>query len=397
MHRIKLETDEDWGERTPLLFPNGVVVAPHRLAAAAGAQLLQTGATAADAAVAAAAVGLAVSPHRVPLSPDLLALVHTLEQDHVALLESRSTAPSYLSPNEEYRILSSALPAGWAALLARYGTRSLDDLLQAAEEYARDGFPASGSLSHAIVSGMDIVGLDSPAMVDRRVSGGVRIRNTRLSEELRAVGRDRSRALNTSHLSLLGADARTLEDIPASISDSSVLCWSRPIPTLVGEYSFVPTLSMSDEARPRAVLDQAAQLGPLDVLRRLISLDWLAPESHEVGGRTGAFGDIGRNSAVCAFDHRGMAVVLVQVPGGAYQGSPVEGQRSDRMQPVSGDETSRQKRAAMTPTGGIVLRANLPELLFCSADGLWTVEIDWTRRVIVASGDPAAEAAAAGY
>lgn len=135
--------------------PRGMVGAGNPLAAAEGLAVLRAGGNAFDAAVAAAAVLAVVSPHECGLGGDLLAVVHHAASGQTFALNASGRSPAAATverypdgmPMTGARSISvPGMVGGWAALLERYGTRSLGSLLSGAIDYAEQGFPAYDDL-----------------------------------------------------------------------------------------------------------------------------------------------------------------------------------------------------------------------------------------------------------
>ncbi len=147
--------------RSPVLATRGMVATSQPLAAAAGLRVLQEGGNAIDAAIATAAVLNVVEPMMCGIGGDLFALVHYHESGRnesarLYGLNATGRAGSKSSAdwmrNEGYErmpdsgIYAVTVPGavdGWDQLLARFGTRSLADLLEPAIYYAEHGFPVS--------------------------------------------------------------------------------------------------------------------------------------------------------------------------------------------------------------------------------------------------------------
>ena len=124
------------------------------LASAAGVQMLRSGGSAADAAVAASAVLSVTSPHVCGMGGDLLAVVVPAGGIPVALNAS-GRAGSGADPErlraEGYRVMpfrgdirAVTVPGcvdGWLALHERFGVLPIAHVLEPARAYARDGFP----------------------------------------------------------------------------------------------------------------------------------------------------------------------------------------------------------------------------------------------------------------
>jgi len=138
--------------RTPEMGRKGMVVSTHYAAAQAGAQILEAGGNAIDAAVATAfAVGV-VQPFSAGLGGGAFALVR-LEDGSIRALDARETAPAaatptmYTGPGVPKRAsvhgpLAVAVPAfvpGMIELLEKYGTMPLAEVLAPAIDLAENG------------------------------------------------------------------------------------------------------------------------------------------------------------------------------------------------------------------------------------------------------------------
>ncbi len=146
--------------RSATMATNGMVATSQPLAARTGLDILSSGGTAADAAVATAAVLNVVEPHMTGIGGDMFALTH-FDGEYAALNGSGRAPAGATIESYEDRIDSQdsgdlAIPAngglpvtvpgaldGWARLLDKYGTLELADVLAPAINYARDGFPVS--------------------------------------------------------------------------------------------------------------------------------------------------------------------------------------------------------------------------------------------------------------
>jgi gamma-glutamyltranspeptidase / glutathione hydrolase len=142
---------------------NGIVAAGHHLASLAGANILQEGGNAIDAALAAAFVMAVVKPEASGLGGDLFALIFIRKTGRVEALNSSGPAPSkasieFFRERGLERIptsgpLSVAVPGavdGWLELHKRYGSKDLARLTADAIRIAREGFPASQEFVEAI-------------------------------------------------------------------------------------------------------------------------------------------------------------------------------------------------------------------------------------------------------
>jgi gamma-glutamyltranspeptidase/glutathione hydrolase len=142
--------------RSPVFARRGMVAAAHPLASLAGVRMLLSGGTAADAAVAAAAVLGVVEPYQTSLGGDAFALIYRARDRSVRALNASGPAPRAatldgyrargLDTVPRHSPLAWTVPGcvdGWSQMLAEHGRFSLKEVLQPAIEYAEDGFPVA--------------------------------------------------------------------------------------------------------------------------------------------------------------------------------------------------------------------------------------------------------------
>ena len=147
--------------RSVVLAKRGMVATSHPLAAQAGLDVLKQGGTAADAAVAVNAMLGVVEPMSCGIGGDLFAIYWDNKTQKLYGLNASGRSPYKLNrevfadrgldqiPNEGP--LAWSVPgcvSGWEALLDRFGSRSLDDLLAPAIFAAEDGFPVTEVIAH---------------------------------------------------------------------------------------------------------------------------------------------------------------------------------------------------------------------------------------------------------
>jgi gamma-glutamyltranspeptidase/glutathione hydrolase len=165
----------------------GMVNAADHLASTAGIGLLAQGGSAADAAVATAAVMAVTSPYLCGMGGDMLAVVSAPGTDPVGLLSTgragsgvdaarlRAEGYSVMPVRGDFR--SVPVPGavdGWLALHARYGRLPLETVFGPAIELAEEGFVASLMLSlasHLVASvpGAQELCPDGPLPLEARV------------------------------------------------------------------------------------------------------------------------------------------------------------------------------------------------------------------------------------
>ncbi|MGH7320913.1 MAG: gamma-glutamyltransferase [Candidatus Rokuibacteriota bacterium] len=142
---------------------HGLVASAHPQATLAGLEVLRTGGTAVDAAIATNAVLAVVQPHMCGLGGDLFCLLFDAASGAVLFLNGAGRSGTLATVEAVRRRGLAAIPLigplsvsvpgcaeAWGALLARYGTRPLGALLKPAIAVAADGFPCSDLLSQTI-------------------------------------------------------------------------------------------------------------------------------------------------------------------------------------------------------------------------------------------------------
>src|SRR3972149_6176810 len=142
--------------RSPVISCNGIVAASQPLAAAAGVDILAQGGSAADAAVAAAAVLNVTEPGSTGIGGDCFALYYDAAARQVSALNGSGRAPRALSlervkgegldplpPFHPYTITVPGACAGWWDLTARPGRLPMSATLAPALRLAEEGFPVA--------------------------------------------------------------------------------------------------------------------------------------------------------------------------------------------------------------------------------------------------------------
>jgi gamma-glutamyltranspeptidase len=146
--------------RPVTLARQGLVCAPHYLAAQAGLRLLQAGGNAIDAAIAANAVLNVVYPNNCGTGGDLFMLLYHAKSDSLHALNASGRAPAAATPAwfkangydtmPQRGILTVTIPGvvdGWQMAADRFGRLGLAQALQPAIEYAEQGF-GIGPIAH---------------------------------------------------------------------------------------------------------------------------------------------------------------------------------------------------------------------------------------------------------
>jgi len=195
--------------RSMVVSKFGIVAAPQFLASQAGAQVLEAGGNAVDAAIAANAVMGVVQPYVNGMGGDLFAIVYIAKEGKLYGLNSSGWAPkaltidylkahgvTKLTQTSVHSITVPGCVAGWDALSRRFGTLPFQKLLQPAIFYAENGFPlAERNARYWVSKSM----LNQPGWKQTYMPGGVApglgdtFKNPALGESLRQVaahGRD---------------------------------------------------------------------------------------------------------------------------------------------------------------------------------------------------------------
>lgn len=198
--------------RSPVYAPNAAIATSHPLATQAGIDVLKSGGTAVDAAVAACAVLCVVEPAMTGIGGDCFALVAPKGSGEVVALNGSGRAPAaaelswYLERGikeigqtvDPHSVTVPGAIAAWTLLLERFGRKGFAELLAPAIRYAEDGYPVAprvGSdwiedtprlLQHAVSREAMLVDGKAPAT-------GSRHRQPKLGATLRRIaehGRD---------------------------------------------------------------------------------------------------------------------------------------------------------------------------------------------------------------
>ena len=147
-----------------------VAVSPHYLASQAGVDVMRAGGNAVDAAIAVNAVLGVVRPTDCGIGGDLFALIHRPGNEAPAVLNASGRAGAGVSAHallaEGYDTMPYRHPAtvtvpgcvdGWVALLGRFGSRPLSELLAPAIRLADEGFPISPEMALNLEAIADLV------------------------------------------------------------------------------------------------------------------------------------------------------------------------------------------------------------------------------------------------
>ena len=199
--------------RSTVYAPRDVIATSQPLASAAGLDVLQRGGNAIDAAVAAAAVLSVVEPHMTGLGGDVFTLLWSADARRLFGLDATGRSGSGMTTDAVRALGGDAVPhrgpgaitvpgalSGWAALVDRFGTRSLEELLQPAIRIAEEGFPVSPIISSQWNAVEQVLAEDPGGRVTFLIDGaaprpGQWFRNPELASSLGSIARDGPAAL----------------------------------------------------------------------------------------------------------------------------------------------------------------------------------------------------------
>jgi gamma-glutamyltranspeptidase/glutathione hydrolase len=229
----------------------GIVAASQPLAAKAGAEILDRGGNAIDAAIAANAVLGLVEPHMNGMGGDLFAIIYEAKTGRLHGLNASGWAPTGLTPqllaergltrmpnNGIFSVTVPGAVAGWDAMRSRFGTKPFSELLSSAIWYAENGFPVSEVIAGELAESTRKLSATPEAKAtyflgDRPPEFGEVFRNPNLAATLRRVaehGRDGFYRGTTAEaivaLSKTAGGTMTLDDL----SEFQVE-WQEPIRT----------------------------------------------------------------------------------------------------------------------------------------------------------------------
>jgi gamma-glutamyltranspeptidase / glutathione hydrolase len=261
-----MEFEYPWrfdGRRSAVMAPNGMVATSHPLAARAGVRALENGGTAADAAVATAAVLNVVEPHMTGIGGDAFAL--TQFDGEYRALNGSGGAPAG-ADLEDYRERTDTeedgeptMPAdgglpvtvpgaldAWATLLEEYGAFELADVLEPAIGYAEGGVPVTEFVARQWANATDrIARFDRTAETfleaGRPPAPGERFSNPEFAESLERIADEGPGALYGGELGKAVVDVVGEHDGTLALSDleDHESEWTEPIST---EYRGVEVL-----------------------------------------------------------------------------------------------------------------------------------------------------------
>ena len=191
--------------RAPVVCGNGAVAASHPVASFVGVDVIRQGGSAADAAVAAAAILCVAEPHMTGIGGDAFALVRECETggEPVALdgsgwLPEKFCASGVVSETSPHSVTVPGAVAAWEKLHQRFGKLPWANLLAPAVRAAHDGIPVAPRVARdwrneksRVVSDGDARALFLPN--GRAPSAGETHRNPALARALSDIARNGAR------------------------------------------------------------------------------------------------------------------------------------------------------------------------------------------------------------
>jgi gamma-glutamyltranspeptidase/glutathione hydrolase len=192
--------------RSAVYAPHGIIATSQPLATSTGLAVLLSGGNAIDAAVAAATVLSVVEPHMTGMGGDLFAIIWLAREHKLYALNASGRSGSLMTRAElvkrgrrsiggvEAITVPGAL-SGWQALLERFGTRKLADILQPAIGFAEDGFPVSPLIAREWQGQVNLLKRNAGAAATFLIDGhapaaGEWFRNPDYARTLRAVAQN---------------------------------------------------------------------------------------------------------------------------------------------------------------------------------------------------------------
>ncbi len=280
--------------RSTLAF-NGVVAAPHILAAEAGIAVLRDGGTAMDAAIATNAVLTVVYPHQTTVGGDLFLLYHEASTGTLHALNGsgraamgatrdfvRSAGHERMPIRGIHSITVPGTVDAWVTAQRAFGRFTLADVLQPAIDYAGEGFPVSAKLASGLSIAEPLLRNDPQAHAAYIPGGVVPVAGQRLclpalADSLGMIASEGRDAFYTGSIAeRIAATVRRLggalnmADLAAHRSD-----WTDPVLSTYRDVTvaeFPPNsqgitalieLNLAEQAPPSGTWGAAAHLHPL--------------------------------------------------------------------------------------------------------------------------------------
>jgi gamma-glutamyltranspeptidase/glutathione hydrolase len=190
---------------------NGVVASSQSLAVQAGVDILKRGGTAADAAVATAAMLNLVEPISAGLGGDMFAIYYSAKDNKLSGINASGWAPRAWTPSyfnalgynaqtgmPQEGVNSVTVPGavdGWCRLLQRFGKMSFEEVLAPAAGYAEEGFGITERIRNDWASAVPLLKQDPDSAATYLINGEApplysTFRNPNLARALRLLQRE---------------------------------------------------------------------------------------------------------------------------------------------------------------------------------------------------------------
>jgi gamma-glutamyltranspeptidase / glutathione hydrolase len=195
--------------RSAVYAPNAVIATSQPLATSAGLEIMRRGGNAVDAAIAAAAVLNLTEPHMTGIGGDMFAIVWSEREQRLTGMNAAGISGADMTREELVRRGRERVPgsgpesitvpgalAGWAALLDRFGTMSLADVLEPAIRLAEEGFPVTPIIARDWGNQVDKLKEDEGATAtflidgERAPAAGEWFTNPELASTFRTIARE---------------------------------------------------------------------------------------------------------------------------------------------------------------------------------------------------------------
>ncbi len=177
-------TGHNFATRSEVIAENGMVATSHPLATQIGLDILKNGGNAIDAAIAAnAALGL-MEPTGCGIGGDLFAIIWSAKDKKLFGLNASGRSPGDLDLRyfkdrgmteiPPYGPLPVTVPGcvdGWFEMNGKFGTMNMEQILEPAIEYAREGFPVTELIGYYLTLSSDRY-KNYPNFADTYMPGG---------------------------------------------------------------------------------------------------------------------------------------------------------------------------------------------------------------------------------
>jgi gamma-glutamyltranspeptidase/glutathione hydrolase len=200
--------DNQYPGRSVVMSTRGMIATSQPMATQAGLAVLQAGGNAMDAAIAASAVLCVTEPQATGIGGDCFLLYHEAKTGKLHGLNGSGRAPARATLEEferrglmqvpEFGMLSVIVPGAvdaWQTALERFGTRSLEELLQPAIAFAADGYAVTPVVARAWQNNAAVLAPHAESRRDflpdgRAPAAGTVQHLPRLAQSLRRIARD---------------------------------------------------------------------------------------------------------------------------------------------------------------------------------------------------------------